>query len=128
MIDHQLALVAIVAAPAWGVLADRLGDMRPPYLAGALWAASAALLLVAGPFFLIIGIHPGFGRVVAIRWFEMLVGVLMKQVAVALTSSSNAETRANHFGCGAALFTAHTNADAASPGVMTSGSGVLRLM
>jgi hypothetical protein len=45
------------------------------------------LLLVAGPFFLIIGIHPGFGRVIAIRWFEMLVGVLMKQIAVALTLS-----------------------------------------
>jgi hypothetical protein len=45
------------------------------------------LLLVAGPFFLIVGIHPGFGRVVAIRWFEMLVGVLMKQVAVALVLS-----------------------------------------
>jgi TrbL/VirB6 plasmid conjugal transfer protein len=36
------------------------------------------LLLVAGPFFLIVGIHPGFGRVITIRWFEMLVGVLMK--------------------------------------------------
>ena len=45
------------------------------------------LLLVAGPFFLIVGMHPGFGRVIAIRWFEMLVGVLMKQVAVALTLS-----------------------------------------
>jgi len=45
------------------------------------------LLLVAGPFFLIIGIHPGFGRVIAIRWFEMLVGVLMKQVAIALVLS-----------------------------------------
>jgi hypothetical protein len=45
------------------------------------------LLLVAGPFFLIIGVHPGFGRVIAIRWFEMLVGVLMKQVAVALVLS-----------------------------------------
>ena len=45
------------------------------------------LLLVAGPFFLIVGIHPGFGRVIAIRWFEMLVGVLMKQVAVALVLS-----------------------------------------
>ncbi len=43
------ALVAIVAAPAWGMLADRMGDMRPPYLAGALWAALAALLLVLGP-------------------------------------------------------------------------------
>jgi hypothetical protein len=45
------------------------------------------LLLVAGPFFLIIGTHPGFGRVVAIRWFEMLVGVLMKQVAIAIVLS-----------------------------------------
>jgi hypothetical protein len=45
------------------------------------------LLLVAGPFFLIIGTHPGFGRVIAIRWFEMLVGVLMKQVAVAIVLS-----------------------------------------
>jgi hypothetical protein len=45
------------------------------------------LLLVAGPFFLIVGVHPGFGRVIAIRWFEMIVGVLMKQVAVALVLS-----------------------------------------
>jgi hypothetical protein len=45
------------------------------------------LLLVAGPFFLIVGVHPGFGRVVAVRWFEMLVGVLLKQVAVALVLS-----------------------------------------
>ena len=45
------------------------------------------LLLVAGPFFLIIGTHPGFGRVIAIRWFEMLVGVLMKQAAVAIVLS-----------------------------------------
>jgi len=45
------------------------------------------LLLVAGPFFLIVGTHPGFGRVIAIRWFEMLVGVLMKQVAIAIVLS-----------------------------------------
>ncbi len=45
------------------------------------------LLLIAGPFFLIIGTHPGFGRVIAIRWFEMLVGVLMKQMAIAIVLS-----------------------------------------
>lgn len=45
------------------------------------------LLLVAGPFFLIIGTHPGFGRIIAIRWFEMLVGVLMKQMAIAIVLS-----------------------------------------
>jgi hypothetical protein len=45
------------------------------------------LLLVLGPFFLILGTHPGFGRVIAIRWFEMLAGVLIKQVAIALVLS-----------------------------------------
>jgi hypothetical protein len=45
------------------------------------------LLLVVGPFFLLIGTHPGFGRVVALRWFEMLIGVLLKQGAVALVLS-----------------------------------------
>ena len=45
------------------------------------------LLLIAGPFFLIIGTHPGFGRVIAVRWVEMLIGVLLKQVAVALVLS-----------------------------------------
>jgi hypothetical protein len=48
---------------------------------------SFLLLLVAGPFFLLIGAHPGFGRVVAMRWVEMLIGVLLKQAAVALVLS-----------------------------------------
>ncbi|HXZ72833.1 MAG TPA: hypothetical protein VEH31_18440, partial [Streptosporangiaceae bacterium] len=45
------------------------------------------LLLVAGPFFLIIGTHPGFGRVIALRWAEMLIGVLLKTAAIALVLS-----------------------------------------
>ncbi|MCL2583987.1 MAG: type IV secretion system protein [Streptosporangiales bacterium] len=45
------------------------------------------LLLIVGPFFLLVGINPGFGRVVAMRWFEMLVGVLLKQVAISLVLS-----------------------------------------
>lgn len=45
------------------------------------------LLLIVGPLFLIIGIHPGFGRVIALRWFEMLIGILLKQIAIALVLS-----------------------------------------
>jgi hypothetical protein len=33
---------------------------------------SFLLLLIVGPFFLLIGTHPGFGRVVALRWVELL--------------------------------------------------------
>ena len=48
---------------------------------------SFLLLLIVGPFFLLIGTHPGFGRVVALRWVEMLIGVLLKQGAIALVLS-----------------------------------------
>jgi hypothetical protein len=43
---------------------------------------SFLLLLVAGPIFLGIGIHPGIGRVIAIRWFELLLSTLLKQAAL----------------------------------------------
>jgi PPP family 3-phenylpropionic acid transporter len=43
------ALVQIVAAPAWGLLADRLGDVRPLLLAGALVAAASGLMLAGSP-------------------------------------------------------------------------------
>ena len=48
------------------------------------------LLLVAGPFFLIVGTHPGFGRVIALRWAEMLIGVLLKTAAIALGAQRSA--------------------------------------
>ncbi len=43
---------------------------------------SFLLLLVAGPIFLGIGIHPGVGRVIAVRWFELLLSTLLKQAAL----------------------------------------------
>ena len=80
--------------PGWR---SRSPPCSPPPIAGVLVLLIAVtlillklgflLLLVVGPFFLLIGTHPGFGRVVALRWFEMLVGVLLKQAAVALVLS-----------------------------------------
>jgi PPP family 3-phenylpropionic acid transporter len=43
------SIVAIAAAPAWGLVADRMGDMRQPYLVAALWAAAASVVLALGP-------------------------------------------------------------------------------
>jgi TrbL/VirB6 plasmid conjugal transfer protein len=77
----EVAFTALFAAVAAGLLVLLIA------LTLIILKLGFLLLLVAGPFFLIVGIHPGFGRVVAIRWFEMLVGVLLKQVAVALVLS-----------------------------------------
>ncbi|MFC3997130.1 type IV secretion system protein [Nocardiopsis sediminis] len=45
------------------------------------------LLLLLSPIFLLIGIHPGYGRTVLLRWFEMLLGLLLKQIFVVLLIS-----------------------------------------
>ncbi len=43
------AAVQVLAAPAWGLVADRLGDVRFPLVAAAVVCVSAALLMAAGP-------------------------------------------------------------------------------
>ncbi|HET7014692.1 MAG TPA: type IV secretion system protein [Streptosporangiaceae bacterium] len=77
----EIAFAAMLAALVAGVLILLIAVTLILLKLGFL------LLLIVGPFFLLIGTHPGFGRVVAARWFEMLVGVLLKQAAVALALS-----------------------------------------
>jgi hypothetical protein len=77
----EIAFAALLAATVAGVLVLIISVTLILLKLGFL------LLLVVGPFFLLIGTHPGFGRIVAVRWFEMLVGVLLKQAAVALALS-----------------------------------------
>src|SRR5690606_948472 len=42
------------------------------------------LLLLLAPIFLLIGVHPGYGRTVLLRWLEMLFGLLLKQIFIVL--------------------------------------------
>jgi hypothetical protein len=53
-------------------------------LSGAVLLMQLALILlvVLAPFFLLLGIWPGAGRVVAMRWIETMVGLLVKRVAL----------------------------------------------
>jgi hypothetical protein len=77
----EIAFAALFAALIAGVLVLLIAITLIVLKLGFL------LLLVAGPFFLIVGTHPGFGRVVALRWGELTIGVLLKQAAVALVLS-----------------------------------------
>ncbi|PRY01935.1 type IV secretion system protein [Allonocardiopsis opalescens] len=45
------------------------------------------LLLLVSPFFFLLGLHPGFGRILLTRWFEMTIGILLKQIFVVLLLS-----------------------------------------
>ncbi len=42
------------------------------------------LLLLLAPVFLLIGVHPGYGRTVLLRWLEMLFGLLLKQIFIVM--------------------------------------------
>ncbi len=77
----EIAFAALLAAVVAGLLVLLISVTLILLKLGFL------LLLIVGPFFLLVGTHPGFGRVVAVRWFEMLIGVLLKQAAVALALS-----------------------------------------
>lgn len=63
------------------------------FAGGLILAASVALivlkiafilLFMLSPVFLLIGIHPGYGRMVLLRWVEMLIGFLLKQIFIVL--------------------------------------------
>ncbi|HEX4812714.1 MAG TPA: type IV secretion system protein [Nonomuraea sp.] len=45
------------------------------------------LLLILGPVFLLVGVHPGSGRIIAMRWVEMLIGTLLRQAVLTLVLS-----------------------------------------
>jgi hypothetical protein len=45
-------------------------------------AMGMLLLILMAPLFLLIGAHPGFGRGIALKWLEMLIGTVMKRVVL----------------------------------------------
>src|SRR5699024_10800680 len=42
------------------------------------------LLFMLAPIFFLIGIHPGYGRSVLLRWVELMLGLLLKQIFIVL--------------------------------------------
>src|SRR5699024_12509350 len=45
------------------------------------------LLFMLAPIFFLIGIHPGYGRSVLLRWVELMLGLLLKQIFIVLLLS-----------------------------------------
>uniref|UniRef100_UPI001C606692 type IV secretion system protein n=1 Tax=Nonomuraea rhizosphaerae TaxID=2665663 RepID=UPI001C606692 len=76
-----VAIGALIAAMVAGVLIFLVAVSLLVLKVGFL------LLLILGPVFLLIGVHPGSGRIIAMRWVEMLVGTLLRQAVLALVLS-----------------------------------------
>lgn len=76
-----VAIGALIAALVAGVLIFLVAVSLLVLKVGFL------LLLILGPVFLLIGVHPGSGRIIAMRWVEMLIGTLLRQAVLALVLS-----------------------------------------
>jgi hypothetical protein len=61
-----------------------VGGLLLALVAAAVLLAQIAFLLLVllGPVALLVGIHPGAGRVIALRWAELALGLLVKRVAL----------------------------------------------
>ncbi len=47
-------------------------------------AFGMVMLLLVAPVFLLLGVHPGFGRGVMLKWLELLVGTVFKRIVLGL--------------------------------------------
>jgi hypothetical protein len=65
-----------VAAAIGGVVVFILGFLNVIYQIGLL------LLILVAPLILLIGIHPGYGRRITLRWLEALVGTGTKRIVI----------------------------------------------
>ncbi|MBX6167956.1 MAG: type IV secretion system protein, partial [Thermobispora bispora] len=73
-----IAIGAFIAAMVAGVLIFLVAVSLLVLKVGFL------LLIMLGPVFLLIGVHPGSGRIISMRWLEMLIGTLLRQAVLAL--------------------------------------------
>lgn len=47
-------------------------------------ALGMMLLIVIAPVFLLIGVHPGFGRGIGLKWLELLIGTVFKRIVLSI--------------------------------------------
>lgn len=77
------------SAAFFGLLASLVGSV--PILVIALSYVAMEIgfvfLILVAPLFLTLGIHPGFGRKIALGWLEMVISNLIKRLALAMILS-----------------------------------------
>lgn len=73
---YAAAITAVVGALIGGVVVFILGFLNILYQIGML------LLIVVAPLILLVGLHPGFGRRITIRWLEALLSTVTKRILI----------------------------------------------
>ncbi|MBB6170732.1 hypothetical protein HNR23_000792 [Nocardiopsis mwathae] len=69
-----IAILALVASVSAGTLVFAVA------LAVIVLQVVFTLMILVSPFFFLLGVHPGGGRILLMRWVEITLGVLIKQI------------------------------------------------
>lgn len=76
--DHRLAvgMASVAAALFLGILVILISFSTVVLSVGMI------LLIMMAPVFLLVGVHPGFGRGIALKWLELLLGTMFKRIVL----------------------------------------------
>ena len=74
---YSASVTALVGAVVGGIVIFILGFLNIIYQIGMI------LLIAIAPLMLLVGIHPGYGRRVALRWLEALMSTFVKRIVLA---------------------------------------------
>lgn len=72
----NIAIAALFAAGAAGTLVIIVA------FASVVLSIGMLLLILVSPLMLLVGAHPGFGRGIALRWLELLLGTALKRIVL----------------------------------------------
>lgn len=72
------ALFSLIAAGGAGFMIITLGMSMIVFEIGLI------VLMMMAPLFLLIGVHPGFGRRVALRWLETIISITLKRIVLSV--------------------------------------------
>lgn len=74
----NIAFASVIAALCVGILVILIS------FSTVVLALGMMLLIIIAPVFLLIGVHPGFGRGIGLKWLELLIGTVFKRVILSL--------------------------------------------
>lgn len=74
----NIALTGFVASLILGILVILIS------FSTVVLSVAMVLLVMMSPLFLLVGVHPGFGRGIALKWLELLIGTALKRIVLSL--------------------------------------------
>lgn len=72
------AIFSLIASVGSGIMIISLG------MSMIVFEIGLVILMLLAPLFLLVGVHPGFGRRIALKWLETIISLTMKRIVLSI--------------------------------------------